>query len=89
MNELQALYIVLAVGIALLSVWGSIVLYRLSRVLSRLEKTLATTNHITNMVESTVAGVVPVATSATNVLKKAVEYAHSFLTADELPEKKK
>ena len=82
MNELRVLYIVLAVGVVILSVWGGIVLYRLSRVLDKLEKTLTTTNRISDMVESTVAGVVPVATGVTSMAARLLEYVKSFVAAD-------
>lgn len=89
MNELDILYIVLAVGFASLAIFGSIALYRLSKVLGDIEKTVVKVNRTADAVEGAVERVVPIVNGFTGAINILIGLVQKWTSGSEKPLKSK
>lgn len=79
MAELNFLYIALAVGFIVLVVFLCIVLWRANKVLEKMEETLGSVNRTADMVEKSVANVIPIVNGLTGAINLFMAFAQKMV----------
>jgi len=79
MAELSFLYLALAVGFIILVLFLCIVLWRANKVLEKMEETLGTVNRTADMVEKSVANVIPIVNGLTGAINLFMAFAQKMV----------